>query len=89
MRGLPLSCLQVEFGAHQVVLVRSMDSVERLPEGLRDSNALVLTVPQVGGLQCCIKGAEWADFSNDRALQSLPSCELHACPPGASCRVLC
>lgn len=50
-KGLSPSCpAQVEFGAHQVVLVRSMDSVERLPEGLRDSNALVLTVPQVGSL---------------------------------------
>lgn len=52
--GRPCDCRhvapwpQVEFGAHQVVLVRSMDSAERLPEGLRDSNALVLTVPQVG-----------------------------------------
>jgi hypothetical protein len=42
---------QVEFGAHQVVLVRSMDSVDRLPPGLRDSNALVLTVPQAKGLE--------------------------------------
>ncbi|KAI3424745.1 hypothetical protein D9Q98_008134 [Chlorella vulgaris] len=45
------STSQVEFGAHQVVLVRSMDSVDRLPEGLRESNALVLTVPQSKGLE--------------------------------------
>ncbi|PSC76135.1 TPR and ankyrin repeat-containing 1-like isoform A [Micractinium conductrix] len=42
---------QVEFGAHQVVLVRSMDSVQRLPPGLQGSNALTLTIPQSKGLE--------------------------------------
>ncbi len=37
---------QVEFGAHQVFLVRSTDSKHRLPKMLQDSNALVMTVPQ-------------------------------------------
>lgn len=42
--------MQVEFGAHQVVLVRSMDSFPLLPEPLRHG-ALVLTVPQAKGLE--------------------------------------
>ena len=29
-----------------MVLVRSMDSVQRLPPGLQGSNALTLTIPQ-------------------------------------------
>ena len=41
----------MEFGAHQVVLTRSMESKERLPAGLRDTNALILTVPQSKGLE--------------------------------------
>ena len=52
-------CPQVEFGAHQVVLTRSMESMskERLPEALRNVNALKLTVPQSkggrGSHACC------------------------------------
>ena len=39
------SCLvQVEFGAHQVVLVR--EKGKQLPEALQQSKALVMTVPQ-------------------------------------------
>ena len=37
---------QAEFGAHQVFLVRSMDSIHRLPRMLQESNALIMTVPQ-------------------------------------------
>jgi len=39
-------CLQVEFGAHQVILIRSTDNFDTLPELLKDSNALTMTVPQ-------------------------------------------
>lgn len=44
------STSQVEFGAHQVVLTRSMESIrrDRFPEALQNVNALFLTVPQVG-----------------------------------------
>lgn len=41
---------QVEFGAHQAVLVRSMDSFPLLPKTIQDG-ALVLTVPQAKGLE--------------------------------------
>lgn len=41
---------QVELGAHQVVLVRSMDSFSLLPKPLQ-RGALVLTVPQAKGLE--------------------------------------
>ncbi len=43
--------LQVEFGAHQVILVRSMAAVDQLPEEIRDSNAIIMTVPQAKGLE--------------------------------------
>ena len=43
--------MQVEFGAHQVILVRSMDSAAQLPEILSSSNALTMTVPQAKGLE--------------------------------------
>jgi len=39
-------CPQVEFGAHQVILIRSTDNFDTLPELLKDSNALTMTVPQ-------------------------------------------
>ena len=42
---------QVEFGAHQVVLGRSMDSLERLPQHLLDSNVIKTTVAQSKGLE--------------------------------------
>lgn len=42
---------QVEFGAHQVILVRSMAAVDQLPEEIRDSNAIIMTVPQAKGLE--------------------------------------
>ena len=38
--------VQVEFGAHQVILVRTTDSIPKLPKLLQDSNALTMTVPQ-------------------------------------------
>ncbi|KAK9854785.1 hypothetical protein WJX84_000152 [Apatococcus fuscideae] len=40
---------QVEFGAHQVVLVR--EKGKQLPEALQQSKALVMTVPQSKGLE--------------------------------------
>ncbi|MEW5318036.1 MAG: hypothetical protein WDW38_009289 [Sanguina aurantia] len=42
---------QVEFGAHQVILVRSMEAMERLPAEVRNSNAIIMTVPQAKGLE--------------------------------------
>lgn len=39
---------QVEFGAHQVILVRSTEAMEKLPVEIRNSNAIIMTVPQVG-----------------------------------------
>jgi hypothetical protein len=62
----------VEFGAHQVVLTRSMDSVERLPEGLRDSNALMLTVPQVDA-RCIFKLTLCSLWPRLLAIQLLPN----------------
>ena len=41
-----LVCRQVEFGAHQVNLVRTQDSVHELPDELKGSNAIIMTVPQ-------------------------------------------
>ena len=45
------ACLQVEFGAHQVLLVRSQECKARLPPPLDASTAIVLTVPQAKGLE--------------------------------------
>ncbi|KAK9842411.1 hypothetical protein WJX84_005751 [Apatococcus fuscideae] len=42
---------QVEFGAHQVVLVRETSKREHLPPALQQSRALVMTVPQAKGLE--------------------------------------
>lgn len=48
--GTDKATSQVEFGAHQVVLVRSKESFGRLPEALRLSSALIMTVAQAKGL---------------------------------------
>ncbi|KAK9807285.1 hypothetical protein WJX73_007725 [Symbiochloris irregularis] len=44
---------QVEFGAHQVILVRNTDAIDTLPEALQthNSKALIMTVPQSKGLE--------------------------------------
>lgn len=42
---------QVEFGANQVILVRSMAAVDDLPPEIRNSNALIMTIPQAKGLE--------------------------------------
>lgn len=50
--------MQVEFGAHQVILVRTTDSIPKLPKLLQDSNALTMTVPQskgCSGLTCTLQ----------------------------------
>ena len=46
--GVGLGALQVEFGAHQVILVRDTEAIDRLPEDLQthNSKALIMTVPQ-------------------------------------------
>lgn len=41
----------MEFGANQVILVRSMAAVEQLPPEIRSSNALIMTIPQAKGLE--------------------------------------
>lgn len=43
--------LQVEFGAHQVILGRSAESLRDLPPHLRESNVLQMTVAQSKGLE--------------------------------------
>ena len=41
----------MEFGAHQVILVRTLESIDRLPDDIKNSNAIFLTVPQAKGLE--------------------------------------
>ena len=48
---LCLCFVQVQFGAHQAILVRSREAEAALPGILRDSNALVLTIAQAKGLE--------------------------------------
>ena len=43
--------MQVEFGAHQAILVRSEAAKEHLPPPLNRDSGLVLTVPQAKGLE--------------------------------------
>lgn len=47
----PASIQQVEFGAHQVILGRSLESLKDLPSHLRESNVLQMTVAQAKGLE--------------------------------------
>ncbi|KAA6421340.1 MAG: hypothetical protein FRX49_08618 [Trebouxia sp. A1-2] len=54
---------QVEFGAHQVVLVRNAQSVDRLPEALRNSNVIKMTVAEAKGLE--FDDVFLLDFFND------------------------
>ncbi|DBB04235.1 TPA: hypothetical protein ACH3X1_013259 [Trebouxia sp. C0004] len=54
---------QVEFGAHQVVLVRSAQSIDRLPEALRNSNVIKMTVAEAKGLE--FDDVFLLDFFND------------------------
>lgn len=46
---LPAGNSAVEWGAHQVILVRDLDSRARLPAELQHSNALIMTVAQSKG----------------------------------------
>ena len=41
----------MEFGAHQVILGRSYESLKELPAHLKDSNVLQMTVAQSKGLE--------------------------------------
>ena len=50
LSGADRNASTVEFGAHQVILVRSTEAAARLPLALRTS-ALVMTVPQAKGLE--------------------------------------
>ena len=43
--------LQVEFGAHQVILGRSQESLDKLPQHLKRSNVIRMTVAQAKGLE--------------------------------------
>ncbi len=49
-----LVSLQVEFGAHQVILVRDLTAVAKLPEELRNDSALIMTVSQVRHWTDCL-----------------------------------
>ncbi|GFH20889.1 uncharacterized protein HaLaN_18091, partial [Haematococcus lacustris] len=51
LSGSDRSNSQVEFGANQVILVRSMQDKEKLPPEIQASNAIVMTVPQAKGLE--------------------------------------
>jgi hypothetical protein len=51
LSGANRGASSVEFGAHQVILVRSTEAAARLPLALRASGALVMTVPQAKGLE--------------------------------------
>ncbi len=42
LSGSDRNTSQVEFGAHQVILVRSMEAAEKLPEDIRESNAIIM-----------------------------------------------
>lgn len=43
--------MQVEFGAHQVILGRTKESLDSLPQHLRDSNVIKMLVGQSKGLE--------------------------------------
>jgi hypothetical protein len=51
LSGSDRSTSQVEFGAHQVILVRQSTSRDKLPQELRDSTAIIMTVSQSKGLE--------------------------------------
>ena len=46
-----LDVLKVEFGAHQVILGRSQESLDKLPQHLKRSNVIRMTVAQAKGLE--------------------------------------
>lgn len=48
--GSDKAASQVEFGAHQVVLVRNKESKDNLPKALLVSSAIIMTVAQAKGL---------------------------------------
>lgn len=49
LSGSDVAETAVEFGAHQVVLTRRIDS--NLPSAIRNSNGLIMTIPQAKGLE--------------------------------------
>lgn len=49
LSGSDRNTSQVEFGAHQVILVRSMEAAEKLPEDIRESNAIIMVGGGEGG----------------------------------------
>lgn len=51
MHDSPAPMQQVEFGAHQVILGRNLESLKDLPPHLRESNVLQMTVAQAKGLE--------------------------------------
>ncbi|GIL57207.1 hypothetical protein Vafri_12407, partial [Volvox africanus] len=63
LSGSDRNTSQVEFGAHQVILVRTMASVAQLPQDIQDSNAIIMTVPQAKGLE--FDDVFIVDFFND------------------------
>ncbi|GLI67621.1 hypothetical protein VaNZ11_011868, partial [Volvox africanus] len=63
LSGLDRNTSRIEFGAHQVILVRTMASVAQLPQDIQDSNAIIMTVPQAKGLE--FDDVFIVDFFND------------------------
>lgn len=64
-----LACAaQVEFGAHQVILVRNMDSIRALPWELQESRAIIMTVSQSKGLE--FDDVFLVDFFHDSPAES-------------------
>ncbi|GIL86670.1 hypothetical protein Vretifemale_14923 [Volvox reticuliferus] len=68
LSGSDKNTSQVEFGAHQVILVRTMASVAQLPQDIQDSNAIIMTVPQAKGLE--FDDVFIVDFFNDSEANS-------------------
>lgn len=85
---------QVEFGAHQVILGRSEESLQELPPHLRDSTVLKMTVAQAKGLEFDdvflwdffdSSPAEWRPLNNYVAhLQEVQDTQGHAKLPAGT-----
>ena len=78
--------MQVEFGAHQVIIVRTLESIKRLPEEIRNSNAIFLTVPQAKGLEFDdgehfhTLSHTWFSYQTNPGVQPAPTV-FSPCPP--------
>jgi len=68
LSGSDRNTSQVEFGAHQVILVRNMDSIRALPWELQESRAIIMTVSQSKGLE--FDDVFLVDFFHDSPAES-------------------